>query len=71
MVSALVTDANAVVAALTGAGSDQVELDETAAAAVALLAWWPGRTWNRPRAPRAGRAVADERRVAPDRVIST
>ena len=38
LVSALVTDANAVLAALTGAGSEQGELDETAAAAVALLA---------------------------------
>ncbi len=41
LVSALVTDANAVLAALTGA-----EADEVAAAA-------PGRTWNWRRAPTA------------------
>ena len=72
LVSALVTDANAVVAALTGAGSDQVELDETAAAAVALLALVAGQDVE----PAEGSDGRDgrwriARRVAPDRVIST
>ena len=71
LVSALVTDANAVVAALTGAGSDQVELDETAAAAVALLALVAGQDVE----PAEGSDGRDgrwriARRVAPDRVIS-
>ena len=72
LVSALVTDANAVVAALTGAGPDQVELDETAAAAVALLALVAGQDVE----PAEGSDGRDgrwriARRVAPDRVIST
>ena len=72
LVSALVTDANAVVAALTGARSDQVELDETAAAAVALLALVAGQDVE----PAEGSDGRDgrwriARRVAPDRVIST
>jgi hypothetical protein len=72
LVSALVTDANAVLAALTGAGSDQVELDETAAAAVALLALVAGQDVE----PAEGSDGRDgrwriARRVAPDRVIST
>ena len=54
LVSALVTDANAVVAALTGRRSDQVELDETARRRWRCWRWWPGRTWNRPRAPTGG-----------------
>jgi hypothetical protein len=52
-VSALVNDANALVAALAGA-----KLDEPAQQAVALLAWWPGRTWNRPRIPMARTPMA-------------
>ena len=72
LVSALVTDANAVVAALTGAGSEQGELDETAAAAVALLALVAGQDVE----PAEGSDGRDgrwriARRVAPDRVIST
>jgi hypothetical protein len=72
LVSALVTDANAVVAALTGAGSDQVELDETAAAAVALLALVAGQDVE----PAEGSDGTDgrwriARKVAPERVIST
>ena len=72
LVSALVTDANAVVAALTGAGSEQGELDETAAAAVALLALVAGQDVE----PAEGSDGRDgrwriARKVAPDRVIST
>ena len=72
LVSALVTDANAVVAALTGAGSEQGEPDETAAAAVALLALVAGQDVE----PAEGSDGRDgrwriARKVAPDRVIST
>ena len=44
LVSALVNDANTVVAAFKDA-----ELDDPAASALALLAWSPGRTWSPPR----------------------
>ena len=69
LVSALVTDANAVLAALTGTGT---ELDETAAAAVALLALVAGQDVE----PAEGSDGRDgrwriARKVAPDRVIST
>jgi hypothetical protein len=67
LVSALVTDANAVVAALTGA-----ELDEQAEAALALLALVAGQDVE----PAEGSDGRDgrwriARRVAPERVIST
>ncbi len=69
LVSALVADANAVVAALTGTG---VELDEQAATAVALLALVAGQDVE----PAEGSDGRDgrwriARKVAPDRVIST
>jgi hypothetical protein len=58
------------IAALTGAGSEQVELDETAAAAVALLALVAGQDVE----PADGSDGRDgrwriARKVAPDRVI--
>ena len=71
LVSALVTDANAVLAALTD--TDTVtDLDETAAAAVALLALVAGQDVE----PAEGSDGRDgrwriARKVAPDRVIST
>ena len=69
LVSALVTDANAVLAALT---DTEAELDETAAAAVALLALVAGQDVE----PAEGSDGRDgrwriARKVAPDRVIST
>jgi hypothetical protein len=69
LVSALVTDANAVLAALTDTETD---LDETAAAAVALLALVAGQDVE----PAEGSDGRDgrwriARKVAPDRVIST
>ena len=45
LVSALVNDANALVAAMQGR-----ELAEPTASAAALLAWWPGRMSSRPKA---------------------
>ena len=67
LVSALVTDANAVLAALA-----ETDLDETAAAAVALLALVAGQDVE----PAEGSDGRDgrwriARKVAPDRVIST
>ena len=69
LVSALVTDANAALAALT---DTQTEFDETAAAAVALLALVAGQDVE----PAEGSDGRDgrwriARKVAPDRVVST
>jgi hypothetical protein len=66
-VSALVNDANAVVAAL-----QDRDLEERAASALALLAWSPGRTWSPPRvSDGTGGRWRIARKVAWDRVIST
>ena len=73
LVSALVTDANAVLAALTETGTEtDTETDEVAAAALALLALVAGQDVE----PAPGSDGRDgrwriARKVAPDRVIST